>query len=62
MKENKKGHFMPAYRDPDQAKNAVNVEVDTKAYYFLMKPGDSIPTAYVTVKLSSNAGHRIPDC
>jgi hypothetical protein len=61
MKENKKGHFMPAYRDPDQAKNAVNVEVDTKAYYFLMKPGDSIPTAYVTVKLSSNAGHRIPD-
>lgn len=57
----KKGHFMPAYRDPDQAKSAVNVEVDTRGYYFLPKAGDSIPEAVVTVKMTSNAGHRIPD-
>lgn len=56
-----KGHLMPAYRDPDQAKKAVRVEVDAMGYYFLPKPGDSIPTAKVTVKMTSNAGHRIPD-
>ncbi len=61
MKENKKGHFMPAYRDPDQAKSAVNVEVEARGFYFLPKAGDSIPTAFVTVKMTSNAGHRIPD-
>ncbi len=61
MKENKKGHFMPAYRDPDQAKSAVNVEVEARGFYFLPKAGDSIPTAFVTVKMRSNAGHRIPD-
>ncbi|MCL4457774.1 MAG: cytochrome c family protein [Nitrospirae bacterium] len=56
-----KGHFMPGYRDPDQAKKAVTVEVDSTGYYFLPKAGDSIPTAKVTVKMMNKAGHRIPD-
>lgn len=55
------GHYMPAYRDPVMAKDAVAVEVDTRGYYFLAKAGDSIPTAVVTVKMTSQAGHRIPD-
>lgn len=61
MTENKKGHLMPAYRDADQAKHAVDVEVSTMAYSFLPKAGDSVPMAVVTVKMTSNAGHRIPD-
>ncbi len=61
MIENKKGHFMPAYRDPDQARHAVNVDVEAKGFYFLPKAGDSVPTAFITVKMTSNAGHRIPD-
>ncbi len=56
-----KGHYMPGYRDPDQAKKAVSVEVDVRGYYFLPKAGDSIPTAVVTVQMINNAGHRIPD-
>ncbi|MBF0328504.1 MAG: cytochrome C [Nitrospirae bacterium] len=56
-----KGHFMPGYRDPDQAKKAVTVSVDATGYYFLPKAGDSQPTAKVTVKMLNNAGHRIPD-
>lgn len=56
-----KGHFMPGYRDPDQAKKAVSVDVDTKTYYFLPRAGYSVPTAYVTIKMINNAGHRIPD-
>jgi len=61
MIENKKGHFMPAYRDSDEAKNAVKVDIDTMGYYFLPRADDSIPMAVVTVKMTSNAGHRIPD-
>lgn len=56
-----KGHLMSSYRDPDRAKNAVRVEVDTFAYYFHPKAFNWIPTAVVNVKLTSNAGHRIPD-
>lgn len=56
-----KGHYMPGYRDPDQAKKAVSVEVDARGYYFLPKAGDPVPTAVVTVKMINNAGHRIPD-
>lgn len=61
MKGDKKGHEMPAYRDPDAAKHAVNVDVEAKGYKFLLKAGDSIPMAVVTVKLTNNAGHRLPD-
>ncbi|MCX8069201.1 MAG: multiheme c-type cytochrome ExtKL [Thermodesulfovibrionales bacterium] len=56
-----KGHFMPGYRDPDQAKKAVSVKVDAKGMYFLPKAGDSVPTATVTITLKNKAGHRIPD-
>jgi len=53
---------MPAYRDPSQAKSAVKVDVDTKAYYTFYAPAKGhIPTAVLTVKMISNAGHRIPD-
>lgn len=61
MHKGQKGHFMPAYRDPDQAKGAVTVEVDARGYQFLPKAGEYIPKAVLTVKMTSNAGHRIPD-
>ena len=61
MKKDNKGHLMPAYRDPDIAKWAVTIEVITLGYKFLPKAGDSRPMAVVNVKLTSNAGHRIPD-
>jgi len=61
MQSGKQGHFMPAYRDPSTAKNAVDLDVTTRGYYFLPKAGDSIPMAVVTVALKNNAGHRIPD-
>lgn len=61
MHVNKKGHLMPAYRDPDMSKQAVTVEVQMKGYQVLYKAGEHIPTAAVQVKMTSNAGHRIPD-
>ena len=61
MHNHKTGHVMPGYRDPNIAKAAVNVDVSARGYYFLPKPGDSIPTAVVKVAMTSNAGHRIPD-
>ncbi len=61
IKKDGKGHIMPAYRDPDMAKKAVDVKVEAKGYKFLLKAGDSIAMAVVTVKMTNNAGHRIPD-
>jgi hypothetical protein len=61
MKKDGKGHLMPAYSDRDMAKRAVDVEVTTLGYQFLMKPGDLRPVAKVAVKITNKAGHRIPD-
>lgn len=61
MHKGKTGHVMPGYRDPAIAKSAVDVDVDAKGYQVLYKAGDHIPTAVVVVKMTSNAGHRIPD-
>ena len=61
MTKHKTGHTMPGYRDPLIAKNAVDVEVQARGYQVLFKAGEHIPTAAVQVKLTSNAGHRIPD-
>ncbi|MBU1405965.1 MAG: cytochrome C, partial [Proteobacteria bacterium] len=61
MKKDGHGHFMPGYRDPAVARSAVTVDVDARGYYFLVKAGDSVPTAALTVKMTSHAGHRIPD-
>jgi len=61
MTKYKTGHIMPGYRDPAIAKNAVDIEVQAKGYQVLFKPGEHIPTAAVQVKMTSTAGHRIPD-
>jgi cytochrome c-type biogenesis protein CcmH/NrfF len=61
MTKHKTGHTMPGYRDPAIAKSAVDVDVSAKAYQVLFKAGEHIPTAAVQVKLTSNAGHRVPD-
>jgi Zn-finger protein len=61
MHKGKTGHVMPGYRDPAIAKSAVDVDVDAKGYQALYKAGEHIPTAVVVVKMTSNAGHRIPD-
>jgi hypothetical protein len=55
------GHIMPAYRDPDFAKTAVRMDVEPLSYYFHPKAFDWIPETVVNVKLTSNAGHRMPD-
>lgn len=54
-------HSMFSYRDSELAKNAVLVEVDARGYYFLPRAGYSVPNAVLTVKMTNNAGHRIPD-
>ena len=59
MKDSGKGHTMPAYRDPDMLKMAINVEVTTLGYKAY--PENLTPLAVVTVKTSNKAGHRIPD-
>jgi len=61
MHKGKTGHVMPGYRDPAIAKSAVDVDVAAKGYQALYKAGEHIPTAVVIVKMTSNAGHRIPD-
>jgi nitrate/TMAO reductase-like tetraheme cytochrome c subunit len=61
MKDSKKGHQMPAYRDPDMQKMAVDVNVDITPYKFLLKAGDHYPMAVTTVRITNKAGHRIPD-
>jgi len=61
MHKSKAGHVMPGYRDPAIAKAAVDVDVDAKGYQALYKAGEHIPAAVVVVKMTSNAGHRIPD-
>lgn len=55
------GHYMPGYREPGVARSAIDVEVTTKAYYFLPRAGHRVPTAYVDIKMTNRAGHRIPD-
>jgi hypothetical protein len=61
IRKNDYGHYMPSYREPGVAKSAVDVEVITQGYYFLPRAGYRVPTAYVTVKMTNRAGHRIPD-
>lgn len=61
MKKANKGHSMPAYRDPEMVKMAVDVGVEARGYKFLPKPGEVVPMAVVTVKITNKAGHRIPD-
>lgn len=61
MKADGKGHMITAYSDPDTVKRAVDVDVEARGYKFLLKAGDSVPTATVTVRITSKAGHRIPD-
>jgi Zn-finger protein len=55
------GHAMQAYRNPQIRAKAVAMEVDARGYKFLPAAGDSVATALVTVKMTSKAGHRIPD-
>ena len=59
MEDSGKGHTMPAYRDPDMLKMAINVEVTTLGYKAY--PENLTPLAVVTVKTANKAGHRIPD-
>lgn len=61
MKKDSKGHLMPAYRDVDVRKRAVDVRVEAMPYKFLVARGDAIPMAVVRVLITNNAGHRIPD-
>lgn len=61
MEKSGKGHLMPAYRDPDTVKMAVDINVEAMGYKFLPKPGDLVPMASLMVKITNKAGHRIPD-
>ncbi|MGQ9569513.1 MAG: multiheme c-type cytochrome (seleno)protein ExtKL [Thermodesulfovibrionales bacterium] len=62
MNKNNAGHLMPAYRENEIARSAVDIHVDTVAYRFLLRVGASaVPTVILTVSMTNNAGHRIPD-
>jgi len=61
MKKENKGHLMPAYRDVEMRKRAVDVRVETLTYKFLVARGDAIPMAVIKIWITNNAGHRIPD-
>jgi len=54
MKKFHKGHLMPAYRDIDMAKAAVEMDVDVASY-----PAHKL--AMVEVKMTNKAGHNFPD-
>ena len=55
------GHSFPAFRDPKMAKVALDVAFDAVGYNFLVKAGDIVPLAKVSVKMTNKAGHRLPD-
>jgi hypothetical protein len=49
------------YRDPEMVKRALDVEVEAKkGFKSIELPGLS-PAAKLVVKITNNAGHRIPD-
>ena len=54
MKRYGKGHIMPAYRDVDMGKAAVDLNVHTATY-------PSHLLAFVEVQLTNKTGHEIPD-
>lgn len=62
MKKFNKGHQMPAYKDPDMRKAAIDFDVDAYSFYWRnewKKP--LIPLAVVKVKMTNKAGHGFPD-
>ncbi len=62
IKKNDMGHLMPAYRENEMARYAVDVHVDTVAYRFLPRVGaSSVPMVLLRVNLTNKAGHRLPD-
>ena len=61
MKKNGKGHLMPAYRDTEMRAEAVDVKIDILGYKFLPDRENVIPMAVMTLRITSKAGHRIPD-
>jgi hypothetical protein len=60
------GHSMLSFRDrnysdPEMVKRALAVEVDAKIGYKSIELPNMPPAAKVVVKITNNAGHRIPD-
>jgi hypothetical protein len=60
------GHSMFSFRDrnygdPAMVKRALDVEVDGKKVYKSIELPNLLPLAKVIVKITNNAGHRIPD-
>jgi hypothetical protein len=60
------GHSMFSFRDrnyndPSMVKRALNVEIETKKGYKPIELPKLPPVAKVIVKITNNAGHRIPD-
>jgi len=61
MKKTGKGHLMPAYRDAYMQKEAVDIKIGALGYKFLPERDNAVPTAVLTLRITNNAGHRIPD-
>lgn len=63
MKDKNRGHRMLGGRDLELVKEGIGFNVEVTSYRHLPKAPDTrwTPSAIVTVELTNNAGHRIPD-
>lgn len=63
IKEKNRGHKMLGGRDLELVKEGIGFNVEVTPYRHLPKAPDTkwTPSAIVTVELTNNAGHRIPD-
>lgn len=56
-----KGHVMPAYRDLDMGKAAIELKVDGFSYHWRKTHHEVIPLAVLKVEMTNKTGHSIPD-
>jgi hypothetical protein len=59
MKSKGRGHTFPGAYNLDMVREGIGLEI--QAAGVKLQPGKGIPTAIVTIGLTNNAGHRIPD-
>lgn len=59
MRSKGRGHTFPGAYEPEMVKAGIGI--DLQATGVRVQPGKEIPAAVITIGLTNNAGHRIPD-
>jgi hypothetical protein len=59
MRTKGRGHTFPGAYEVDMVREGIGMDVQTIGAR--LQPGKGIPTAVITIGLTNNAGHRIPD-